>query len=56
MIVVVSKEGVFPAQELLAQLREVIPEVYVEEVQLRDPSDHSELFQCLGPLLQRLSS
>ncbi len=45
-----------PAQELLAQLREVIPDVNVEEVQLRDPSDHSEVFQCLGPLLQRLST
>lgn len=55
VVVLATGEGEQPAQALVKELRAHVPDVQLQRLTLRDPSDHAELFGVLEPIVQRLS-
>ncbi len=52
--VLATPAGLGPAQGLVADLRDTCPDVRLDVLPLLDPSDHLQLFDVLGPLLDAL--
>lgn len=54
VILLTTKAGLSPAQDLASELRECVSQVELITLELVDPSDYAALFQALGPVVQRL--
>jgi len=54
-MVLATPAGMPRAAALMEELRSEIPEVELVPVAVRDPSDYSELFHALAPVVERLS-
>ena len=55
-IILTTADGAGPAQSLVADLQTQVPSVELITLELRDPSDYSELFVSLTSAIQRIGS
>lgn len=53
--VLATKAGASPASQLVEDLRAHVPKVELNQVEVSDPSDYSEVFHALEPVVEQLA-